>query len=67
MFLFSAPADLEWLRNQSFNREDALKTHQRATDRAQAEEPASSRSSDLCALQLLIQQIQFINCVKLRV
>lgn len=55
MFLLSAPADLEWLSNQSFNREDALKTHQRATDRVQAEEPAGTRSSDPCAVQLLIQ------------
>ncbi|CAM4645989.1 unnamed protein product [Leuciscus chuanchicus] len=37
-----APADLEWLSNQSFNREDALKTHQRATDRVQAEELAGT-------------------------
>ncbi|XP_067311224.1 nuclear exosome regulator NRDE2 [Pseudorasbora parva] len=37
-----APADLEWLSNQSFNTEDALKTHQRAADRVQAEEPAGT-------------------------
>lgn len=39
-----APADLEWLSNQSFSTEDALKTHQRATDRARAEteEPAGT-------------------------
>ncbi|XP_043118597.1 nuclear exosome regulator NRDE2 isoform X2 [Puntigrus tetrazona] len=37
--------DLEWLSNQSFRTEDALKTHQRATERAQAEteEPAGTR------------------------
>uniref|UniRef100_A0A673NHG7 Protein NRDE2 homolog n=1 Tax=Sinocyclocheilus rhinocerous TaxID=307959 RepID=A0A673NHG7_9TELE len=48
MFLLSAPADLEWLSNQSFSKEDALKTHQRATERvqAEAEEPAGTRSSD---------------------
>ncbi|KAK9959847.1 hypothetical protein ABG768_009947 [Culter alburnus] len=36
-----APADLEWLSNQSFT-EDALKTQRHATERLQAEEPASS-------------------------
>ncbi|XP_016297609.1 protein NRDE2 homolog isoform X1 [Sinocyclocheilus anshuiensis] len=40
-----APADLEWLSNQSFSKQDALKTHQRATERvqAEAEEPAGTR------------------------
>lgn len=45
VFLLSAP-DLEWLSNQSFSTEDALKTHQRATDRAEAEEPSYTRSSE---------------------
>lgn len=45
MFLLSAPADLEWLSNQSFT-EDALKTQRHATERVQAEEPAGTRSSD---------------------
>lgn len=45
MFLLSAPAELEWLSNQSFT-EDVLKTHRRATERVQAEEPAGTRSSD---------------------
>lgn len=47
VFLLSAP-DLEWLSNQSFSAEDALKTHQRATDRAraEAEEPSYTRSSE---------------------
>ncbi|KAK2878739.1 hypothetical protein Q8A67_019530 [Cirrhinus molitorella] len=42
-----APADLEWLSNQSFRTEDALKTHQRATERvqAEAEEPAREQKS----------------------
>ncbi|XP_073683226.1 nuclear exosome regulator NRDE2 isoform X2 [Garra rufa] len=37
--------DLEWLSNQSFSTEDALKTHQRSTERVklEAEEPASPR------------------------
>ncbi|XP_050990068.1 nuclear exosome regulator NRDE2 [Labeo rohita] len=40
-----APADLEWLSNQSFSTEDALKTHQRATEKVRegAEEPATTR------------------------
>lgn len=40
-----APADLERLSNQSFSTEDALKTHQWATERvqAEAEEPAGKR------------------------
>ncbi|KAI7804865.1 nuclear exosome regulator NRDE2 isoform X2 [Triplophysa rosa] len=41
--------DLEWLSNPSFSTEDALKTHQRATERtgAEAEEPSYSSQQTL--------------------